>query len=573
MYIDIVPNRDSPPAILLRESWRDGKKVRKRTLANLSMLPPEAVEALRRVLRGQTLVATDEHLQIERSLPHGAVAAVAGMIKKLRIDNLLGSRRSPERDRAVALVAGRVLEPTSRLAVARQLDPATASSTLGGVLGVEGATADQLYAAMDWLVERKDRIEAKLADRHLSQGTLLLYDVTSTYFEGRTCPLARLGHSRDQKKGKLQIVVGLLCTPAGCPVGVEVYPGNTADPTTLASQILKVRERWGLHRVVWVGDRGLLTDARINEELQPVEGLDWITALRAPAIRAQVDKQVLQLSLFDEQDLFEFSSPDYPGERLVGCRNPLLAAERARKRGELLRATEAELDKIAAATRRPKRRLTGQDKIALRVGKILGKYKVGKHFELEITDEGFSWQRNTERIDAEARLDGVYVIRTSVGADQMHPEELVQRYKDLSQVEQAFRSLKTVHLQVRPIHHRRAERVTAHVFVCMLAYYVTWHMRQALAPMLFDDEDPAAARARRASPVAPAQRSPGAEGKAATKRSEDGLPVHSLQTLLQDLATLTMNRMQFGQASFEQVATPTPLQQKTFELLEVPWRL
>ena len=488
------------------------------------------------------------------------------MMKKLKIDHLLASRRSAERDRVLALIASRVLAPSSRLAVARMLDPETATSTLGSVLDVESATADQLYAAMDWLGERKERIEAKLARRHLSAGTLLLYDVTSTYFEGRSCPLAKLGHNRDKKKGKLQIVVGLLCAPGGCPVAVEIYPGNTGDPTTLASQIFKVRERWGIERVVWVADRGLLTDARIREELRPVEGLGWITALRAPAIQSLVEKDVLQLSLFDEQDLFELSSPDYPGERLVACRNPLLAKARAHKREDLLQATERDLEKVAVATRREKRRLVGQDKIGLRVGKVLGKYKVGKHFELEIAENSFTYARNQEKIDEEARLDGVYVIRTSTS--EMEAGALVSSYKGLSDVERAFRTLKTAHIEVRPIRHRRVERVNSHVFICMLAYYVIWHMRRALAPLLFEDEDPE--EAERSSVVAPAVRSRGAQQKAQTKRTADGFPVHSLETLLMDLATLTKNRMRFGRATFEQDASPTPLQKRAFELLNIP---
>ena len=569
MYIDVVPNRSSPPAILLRESWREGKRTRKRTVANLSELPDEAVTALRRVLAGETLVSADDALEIERSLHHGAVAAVVGTIKRLKLDSLIASRRSPERDRVVAMVAARVLEPTSRLALARMLDPDTATSTLGDVLGVGGVTADQLYAALDWLRPRQERIESKLAGRHLAEGTLLLYDVTSTYFEGQTCPLAKLGHNRDDKKNKLQIVVGLLCAADGCPVALEVYPGNTADPATLASQILKVRERWGLRNVVWVADRGLLTDKRVEEELRPVEGLDWITALRSPAIAALVNDEVLQLSLFDEQDLFEFSSPDYAGERLVACRNPLLAQKRARKREALLQATERELEKIAEATRREKRRLIGKDKIGVRVGRVLGKYKVGKHFELEIKDEDFTYRRNEERIRNETRLDGVYVIRTSVSAADLETDAVVQSYKQLSVVERAFLNLKTVHIEVRPIHHRLPERVEAHVFVCMLAYYVVWHMRQALAPLLFQDTDPEGSTAERDSVVAPAQRSPSAQQKARTLRTEDNFPVHSLETLLKDLGTLTKNRMRFGDSTFDQLASPTPLQTRALELLGV----
>ena len=572
MYIDVVPNRNSPPAILLREAWREGTKIRKRTIANLSRVPPAAIEALRRALAGETLVSADEHLDIERSVPHGAVAAVVGTIKKLKLDHVIASRRSVERDRVVAMVAARVIEPTSRLALARMLDPKMATNTLGEVLEVEGVTADQLYDALDWLWKRKERIEAKLAERHLGEGTLLLYDVTSTYFEGRTCPLAKLGHNRDDKKGKLQIVVGLVCAADGCPVGVEVYPGNTADPTTLASQIFKVRERWGLRHVVWVGDRGLLTEARIEEELRPVEGLEWVTALRAPAIAALVKDEVLQLSLFDERDLFELSSPDYPGERLVACKNPLLAEKRARKREALLQATEGELEKVATATCREKRRLVGKDKIGIRVGRVLGKYKVGKHFELEIAEDGFSYQRNEERIRDEARLDGVYVVRTSLPAAEMKADAVVRSYKELSDVERAFRTLKTTHIEIRPIHHRLPERVEAHVFVCMLAYYVVWHMRRALAPLLFQDDDPEAAAAERTSVVAPAQRSPSAQEKAMTKRTDDGFPVHSLETLLKDLATLTKNRMRFGSATFDQLASPTPIQTRAFDLLGVSLR-
>jgi transposase len=572
MFIDVVPNRNSPPAILLREGYREEGKVKKRTLANLSKLPPEAIEALKRVLAGETLVSAEEHLTIERSLAHGAVAAVVGTIRRVGLAEVLHSRRSAERDRAVALVAARVLRATSRLALARALDPETATGTLGEVLGVEGVTSDQLYAAMDWLGRGQARIEKKLAARHLTEGTLLLYDVTSTYFEGRSCPLAALGHNRDGKKGKLQIVVGLLCAADGCPVAVEVFPGNTTDSTTLASQILKVRERWGLTHVVWVGDRGLLTDARIDQELRPVEGLKWITALRAPAIGALVDEGDLQLSLFDERDLFELESPNYPGERLVACRNPLLAEERARKREALLQATERELEKVAAATRREKRRLVGADRIGLRVGKVLGRYKVGKHFVLDISDHGFIYHRNEERIRDEARLDGVYVIRTSVPAETMETEGVVRSYKDLARVEWGFRDLKTVHLEMRPIYHRLEERVRAHAFVCMLAYHVVWHMRRALAPLLFQEDDPAAAEAERRSVVAPARRSPRARRKAARKQTDDGFPVHSLETLLEDLATLTKNRMRFGRATFDQVAQPTPLQKRAFELLGVPWR-
>jgi transposase len=571
MYIEVVPNRSSPPTVLLREGWREGKKVRKRTLANLSKLPAEAVEVLRRVLKGETLVNAEEELDIERSLPHGAVAAVVGMMKKLQLDQLVASRRSPERDRVLALVAARVLAPTSRLAISRMLDPETAMNTLGETLDVEGVSADQLYSAMDWLGQRQGRMEAKLARKHLSSGSLVLYDVTSSYFEGTSCPLAKRGYSRDRKKGTLQIVVGLLCNAEGCPISVEVFPGNTGDPATLASQVFKVRERWGIERVVWVADRGLLTEARIEQELRGVQGLDWITALRSPAIRSLVTEEALQLSLFDEQDLFEFTSDHYADERLVACRNPLLARKRAYKREALLMATERDLEKIVAATGRKRNPLRGQDQIGLRAGQVLGKYKVAKHFDLEITESGFSYRRNEERIANESRLDGVYVIRTSVKASKMDTDQVVRQYKELSRVERAFRNLKTTHLEVRPIHHRLTERVEAHVFVCMLAYYVLWHMRQALAPLLFQDEDPE--EDQRSSVVAPALRSENAQKKVQTKRTRDGFPVHSMDTLLKDLATLSKNCVRLGGVTFDQVATPTPLQKRAFELLDVPWRL
>lgn len=568
MYVEVVPNRGSNPTVLLREGWREGKKVHKRTLANLSKLPPQAVEALRRTLRGETLLSAQDELEIERTWPHGAVAAVVGTLKKLKLDQLLASRRSPDRDRVLALVAARVLAPSSRLGVSRMLDPETAANTLGQVLDVEGVRADQLYAAMDWLQPRQKRIEAKLAQRHLVAETLVLYDVTSSYFTGTTCPLAKRGYSRDKKRGTLQIVVGLLCTPEGCPISVEVFPGNTADPATLAAQVFKVRERWGLDRVIWVADRGLLTDARIREELREVEGMDWVSALRSPAIKALVKEEALQLSLFDEQDLFEFTSDQYPEERLVACRNPLLAARRARKREALLVATEQDLEKIAVAVTREKKPLREEGAIGVRAGKVLGKYKVAKHFLLEITEDGFTYRRNEEKIENESRLDGVYVIRTSVKDAGMDTDQVVRQYKELAHVERAFRSMKTMHLEVRPIHHRLAERVKAHVFICMLAYYVLWHMRQALAPLLFQDEFPE--EDERDSVVAPAVRSAHALQKVQTKRTEDGFPVSSMNTLLQALATLSKNRMRFGEHTFEKVTTPTPLQKRAFELLQVP---
>jgi len=570
MYIERVPNRNSPPAVLLRESYREGGRVKKRTLANLSHLSDATIEGLRRVLRGDTVVAPDDAFTIERSRPHGQVAAVVGTIKKLGVDRLLASRRSPQRDRAVALIATRVFAPDSKLATARALDAQSATSTLGEMLGLEAVEAEDLYAAMDWLEARQAKIEKALAKRHLHDGTLVLYDVSSSYFEGRSCPLAAIGHPRDRKKGKLQIVFGLLCNAEGCPVAVEVYAGNTGDPTTLKDQIEKVRTRFGLSRVVFVGDRGLLTSARIREELAPVEGLDWVSALRAEQIRKLAeDGGPLQMSLFDKTDLAEITHPDFPGERLVACMNPLLAAERARKREDLLQATERELEKVAAATRREKRALRGKDQIGLRVGKVLGRFKMTKHFEMTITETAFTYGRKQKAIDAEAALDGIYVLRTSVPKEVLGAEDTVRAYKDLAKVERAFRCLKTVDLHVRPIHHRLVPRVRAHVFLCMLAYYVEWHMRRAWAPLLFSEDDPQGAAQRRGSPVKPARRSASAEAKALTRKTSEGETVHRFRGLLEHLATLTKNTIQpaGGLPSFDRLTVPTPLQQKAFDLL------
>jgi transposase len=573
MYIERVPNRNSPPAILLRESFREGNTVRKRTLANLSQWPPELVEGFQTLLRGGTAVEQlHDAFDIVRSRPHGHVAAVLGTLRHLGLERLMDPDSSLQRNLVVAMIVARLLEPQSKLATARGLHAETLAHTLGEELGLQAATADDLYNTMDWLLERQGRIEKQLAARHLADGSLVLCDVTSTYFEGRACPLAHLGHSRDDKRGTLQMVFGLLCNREGCPVAVEVFDGNTADPRTLAPQIDKLRQRFGLSRVVLVGDRGLLTEARIRDELQPVAGLDWVTALRSSAIQQLVSTGALQLSLFDQRDLAQMTSPDYPGERLVVCKNPLLAAERARKREDLLQATERELDKIVTATQRPKRRLQGQAQIGLRVGRVLQRFKVAKHFLVTITDDGFTYRRDVNRIAREAALDGVYVIRTSVAEPDLATEETVRAYKALSGVERAFRSYKTVDLRVRPIYHYLADRVRAHVLLCMLAYYVEWHMRQALAPMLFDDDDKAAAEAQRASVVAPAQPSAKARRKASRQRTDAGEPVHSFQTLLADLATIVKNCIEpkiAGAQPFDQVTRPTPLQQKVLELLRV----
>jgi hypothetical protein len=575
MYIATIPHRSSPPAILLRESYRRDGKVKSRTLANLTQWPPAQRDALRRVLRGEPLVAPGDAFEIIRSLPHGHVVAVLSTLRHLGIEPLIATKKSRPRELVTAMIVARILDPQSKLATARSLGHDTALTSLGQTLGVESADAHELYAAMDWLLPRQPQSEAALAQRHLAEGTLALYDLTSTSFEGQRCPLAKFGHSRDGKKGKLQIVFGLVCNADGCPVAVEVFDGNTGAPKTLAPQLGKLRERFHLTRVVLVGDRGLLTDARIREELKPLEGLDWITALRGPTIQKLVDAGSLDIARFMETDLGEITDPSYPDERLIVCRNGVLAAERARKREALLRATEQELETVRQATLSPKRRLTGQAKIALRVGKVLNRFKMGKHFRVEITDEAMQYARDPGSLTAEAALDGLYVLRTSVPLSTLTTASTVQAYKRLATVERAFRSLKTVDLHVRPIGHRLAERVRAHVFLCMLAYYVEWHMRQALAPLLFDDDDKAAGEARRASVVAPAQRSPRAQRKAQTKRTDAGMPVHSFQTLLDDLATVTKNRVRLGQsnAATTLLTTPTPLQQRAFDLLQVPLRL
>jgi len=571
MYVETVPNRNSPPAILLRESFREGSQVRKRTLANISDWPAPQIESLRRVLKGETF-QTAGTLDIIRSLPHGHVAAVLGTIRKLGIGPMLDAAPSRQRDLAIAMIATRILEPRSKLATARGLDPETATSSLVDTLELGSATADDLYEAMDWLFSRQARIENRLAKQHLSNGTLVLYDVSSTYFEGRCCPLAHLGHSRDERPGNLQIVFGMLTNADGCPVAVEVFEGNTGDPKTVASQVRKLRERFKLERIVLVGDRGMLTSARIREDLKTVDGVEWITALRAPQIQALVTAGALQLSFFDQRDLAEITHPDYPGERLIACRNPLLAADRARKRQELLAATEKDLAKIRARTQRAKKPLRGKDAIGVAVGKVLGHYKMAKHFQLVIEDADFRFERKQSQIDAEAALDGIYVIRTSVLPEAASAEQAVRHYKSLSMVERVFRSTKSVDLKVRPIHHYLADRVRAHILLCMLAYYVEWHMRRALAPILFDDHDPAAAQAQRASIVAPATRSPKALHKAQSKRTEDGLPIHSFQTLLADLGTVAKNTAVMNQTTMQIITTPTPLQQRALDLLKVPLR-
>jgi hypothetical protein len=575
MYVTVIPNRSSPPAILLRESYREAGKTKNRTLANLSGWPSDRIELLRAVLRGDKLLPADQVVQIERALPHGHVLAALATARRAGLEALLPRRGSQrKRDLAYGLIIARLLEPAAKLATARMLDPATASHSLGDMLGLGGVSANEVYATLDWLGKEQDFIETTLARRHLKEGALLLYDVTSTYLEGSCCELAKHGYSRDHRRDRPQLVVGLMCAADGCPIAVEVFEGNTADPSTLSAQIDKLKQKFKLRRVVMVGDRGMLTSARIDETLRPA-GLDWITALRAPAIQALAAKGgPLQLSLFDDRDMAEITSPAYPGERLVVCKNPLLAEERARKRTELLAATEADLAKLQARVQRPKNPLRGAAEIGTALGAVLGRRKMGKHFTTTITDKSFSFTRDDTAITAEAALDGIYVVRTNLTAEQSDAANTVRAYKNLAVVERAFRSLKTVDLELRPVYHWTAPRVRAHVLLCMLAYYLEWHMRQSLAPLLFDDHDPIGREAQRTSPVAKAKPSTAAHEKAKSKQTDPAhgvrLPVHSLRTLLDDLATLTRNNVRIGASKLTiLLATPTEIQRRAFGLLGV----
>jgi len=564
MHIDIVPNRDSRPACLLRESYREGARVRKRTLANLSSLSDAQILAIRAVLRGERLQRPEELFEAIASRPHGHVEAVRVAMRRLGIEALLGTRRCRERDLVLAMVASRIVAPHTKLATTRWWH----TTTLAEDFGVAEADEDGLYAAMDWLLERQDAIEKKLAARHLREGGLVLYDLSSSYFEGSCCPLAKLGYSRDGKKGLLQINYGLLTDAHGCPVAVSVHEGNVADSQTLMPEIKRLREGFGIEQLVMVGDRGMIASSAITE-LRETEGIAWITALKSVSIRALVEQGHLQLDLFDERNLLELSSPDYPGERLVACRNPELARLRAHKREELLCATERNLEKIKA--RVVARKLAGQDDIGLRVGKVINQYKVAKHFDLAIGDNAFTFARKRERIAAEVALDGLYIIRTSVSAAQMDAPECVRSYKSLANVERAFRSLKTVDLKVRPIHHRTADRVRAHIFLCMLAYYVEWHMIEAWRALLFADEDQQAKQHR--DPVAPARRSAKAQRKALTHTLDNGSPAHSLRTLLEELSTIVRNTCRTPNSAanaphFTIVTRPTQTQQRAFQLLD-----
>ena len=564
MYIATVPNRDSPPAILLREGYRERGKVKNRTLANLSHWPAERVELLRRVLRGERLAPVDQLFEAVASPHHGHVQAVRLAMQRLAFEPLLASRPSRERALVVAMVAARILEPDSKLATTRWWH----TTTLPADLGVADADEDALYAAMDWLLERQARIERKLAARHLQEGGLVLYDLTSSYFEGSTCPLAAFGHDRDGKKGKLQVNYGLLTDARGCPVAVSVFKGNTGDPKTLLPHVERVRADFGIEHLVLVGDRGMISQTQITA-LKGLPGVDWITALKSGAIRELVAGGHLQLGLFDERNLFALHHPDFPGERLVACRNPELATLRARKRQALLEATRQELERVRGMVARG--RLRGQDAIGVRVGKVINKYKVAKHFRLTIRDDVLDFQLDEAQVTAEAALDGLYVIRTSVSPERLGPEDAVRSYKLLSQVERAFRSLKTVDLKVRPIHHRIEPRVRAHIFLCMLAYYVEWYMLAAWRPLLFADEDQPAKQTR--DPVAPAERSEVALRKVHAKVLDDGTVVHSFRTLLKELSGIVRNVCRRRGAGsdepiFAVLTTPNPKQQRAYELLE-----
>ncbi|MEA3307185.1 MAG: IS1634 family transposase [Elusimicrobiota bacterium] len=559
--------------VLLRRTYRDGKKVKHETLGNISHLPPDIIALISNSLKGEKYVPVSSAFETIRSIPHGHVAAVLGTLRKIGLETMIASRPSRERDLTTAMIVARIIDPCSKLATARGFDGETIFTTVGETLNTNSCNEYELYKTMDWLLKRQNRIEKKIAEQHLKNGSLILYDLTSAHYTGNHCALAEFGHSKDRKDFP-QIIFGLICNNKGCPVAVEVFKGNMSEPKTLKLQIKKLRVQFGLRRIVFVGDRGIITEARIKEDISAVEGVDWITALRAQNIRKLVENGDLQPSLFDERDIGEISSSNYPGERLIVCRNPFLAKERSDKREKLLKETEKILDKIVIATQRKKRALNGKDKIGLRAGAVINKFKMSKHFNLSITKNSFSYERNEKKIKAERALDGIYVIRTSTSRQELNAKDTVRAYKNLSVVERAFRSLKTIDLKVRPIYHRLEDRVRAHVFLCMLSYYVEWHMRQSLKSALFDEEDKEAAEGQRASVVAPAMRSEKTLRKTRTKRTSDNMPAHSFQTMLKDLGTITKNRVRIctdkgSPAEFEQITTPTPLQRKIFELLGV----
>jgi hypothetical protein len=566
MYIETVPNRNSRPAILLREGWREGKKVRKRTLANLTDWPGAKVAALRRLLKGEPLLAPGDAVAIERSLPHGHVEALLAMARRIGLDRLVAAKPCRERQLVLAMILEPLVHPASKLATTRLWH----TTSLAPELGVEDADVDALYGAMDWLLERQDRIEQALARRHLAADAPVFYDVTGSYYEGRTCPLMGFGHNRDGKKAKTQLVYGVLTERGGRPVAVQVYPGNTGDPATVPDQIDRLKQRFGLDRVVLVGDRGMLTETRI-ECLRAHPGLGWVSALRAAAIRRLVEQEHLQLSLFDQQNLAEIASPDFPGERLVACYNPLLAEERARKREDLLSATERDLENIVRQVARRTRTPLAAAEIGQKAGRVIARHKVAKHFRLDIVDGRFAWRRDPAAIAAEARLDGIYVIRTSEPASRLPAPETVRTYKGLAQVERLFRTLKGLDIRVRPIRHRDAQRVRAHIFLALLTAYLEWHLRRAWAPLLFDDETLEAARSTR-DPVAPATPTPHAKRKKAARRTGDGLPLHSFDSLIAELGTRCRNTCRLkadpDTPTFSQLTEPNQTQRRARQLVD-----
>lgn len=561
MYVTSVPNRGSKPTILLRESYREDGKVKNRTLANLSKLPPSVVETVRAALSGETLVPASEAFEVVESKPHGHVDAVLTAIRRLGLDGLIDARKSRQRSLVLSMIASRILSPASKLRTARGLE----NSSLAEELGIEGVTEDELYAAMDWLLERQGRIEKKLAKRHLESCGLVLYDLTSVWMEGESCPLATRGYSRDGKKDKLQVNFGILTDDEGRPISVSVYEGRTADPSTVQDQVLKLKEDFGIDLVVFVGDRGMITQAQIDRFLEQ-GGVEWITALKSGSIRKLKAEGRLQLGLFDDRNLFEFESKHYPGERLIACRNPDLAKRRAKKRESLIQSTKVELDKIQASVRAG--RLAGRAEIGLRIGRVINKYKVAKHFKLEIEDERFTYRVRRESIAAEAALDGLYVVRTSVPEDTISAEDTVRHYKRLARVEKSFRSMKTVDLKVRPVFHRTADRVRAHILLCMLAYYVEWHLRHVWRSLLFANEmDTSTTR----DAVAKAEPTVETKRKAASKKTKDGLQIQSFRSLLDNLGSIVRNLCRRpgapGDQTFKMTTRPTALQARALDLL------
>ncbi len=567
MYVDIIPNRTSPPAILLREAWRDGNKTRKKTLANISHWPMQKVQLLRRVLKGENLVPAEQAFSIERTLPHGHVEAVLGTLRKIGLENIIASRRSRERDLVVAMIVEQILHHDSKLADTRNWH----STSLAEELDVEDADENDLYNALDWLYKRKGRIEKKLAKLHFAEGSYAFYDVTSSYYEGKTCSLARRGYSRDKKKGLPIIVYGTLADEQGRPISVDVYPGGTSDSTTLMDQVVKLRDAFGLNRIVLVGDRGMITQTQITL-LEEFPGIGWISALRSDSIRRLLEKGYLETSLFDNHNIAEIQWPEHPDERFVACYNPLLAEDRNRTRRQLLEATEAQLNRIKREVNRRTKKLLNKAEIGVKVGKVLNKYKVGKHFELTIEDNCLEWMRLEEQIRKEEELDGIYIIRTSETEESLSTADTVRKYKNLSRIEWIYRTVKGLDILIRPIRHRNEIRVRGHISLCMLSYYVEWHMRKALAPLLFEDEEVDLLRASR-DPVAKAEPSESAKTKKRKLVTRDGFPVHSFRTLLNALATRSKNRCYFKEGgpetTFTQLTEFDALQHRAFDLLSL----